>query len=211
MSGAPPSQAEEPLSPEERARANIYALLGRLFYAAPDAELIEYVCAAPAAEDAGASGELAQSWRKLQSECKAAEPGSVGYEHGTLFVGVGKSEVTPYTSHYAADSAPDRHLVALRDELARFGLARLADTGVVEDHIAGVCEVMRFLIENRSPLGEQRRFFGTFVFSAVPPLLDAVRAAPSARFYRVVAEFAQAFFDTEKTAFEIDAENVSET
>jgi TorA maturation chaperone TorD len=52
------------VSPEEAARANVYGLLARLFYAPPDAALLKSLADAPdiQAED---SGELASAWKAL--------------------------------------------------------------------------------------------------------------------------------------------------
>ncbi|MGH7457334.1 MAG: molecular chaperone, partial [bacterium] len=78
----------------------------------------------------------------------------------------------------------------------------------VEDHVSGVCDVMRFLIEDGRPLSEQSQFFKEFVYTGAIPFCDAVGIATSAAFYRCVAEFARAFLDLERQAFEIDAEEL---
>ena len=206
MSDAVPTLADDPLPPEERARANIYALLGRLFYAGPDADLIAYVCANAGSADEGAgAAALAQSWQALQAACKTVDPDTAAHEHDTLFVGVGKSEVTPYTSHYVPESAPDRQLVALREHLARLGLGRKSDAFEIEDHIAGLCDVMRLLIEEQQPLAVQQMFFERFVYPCAVPLFEAIGVAASAVFYKPVATFARAFLEVEKSAFEMEA------
>ncbi len=207
MSEVPPTLAEDdPLLPEERARANIYALLGRLFYAGPDADLTAYVCAnGGSADEAAGAAALAQSWHALQTACKTVDVDAARHEHDTLFVGVGKSEVTPYTSHYIPDSAPDRHLVALRDQLAQWGLSRKSDTFEVEDHIAGLCDVMRLLIEQQQPLAVQQMFFERFIYPCAAPLFQAVIRAVSADFYKPVSACAQTFLEVERSAFEMEA------
>jgi TorA maturation chaperone TorD len=71
------------------------------------------------------------AWRGLQEACRAAYPAVVRQEYDTLFVGTGKSEVTPYLSGYAESAAPDRFLVRLRDQLDTWGLARRVGVGEV--------------------------------------------------------------------------------
>jgi len=58
-------------------------------------------------------------------------------EFDSLFVGVGKAPVTPYSFHYLTGVAPDRHLVRLRQRLDGWGLARRSAAFEVEDHVSG--------------------------------------------------------------------------
>ena len=73
-----------------------------------------------------------------------------------------------------------------------------------EDHISGVCETMRFVIavQQRNP-EEQQVFFERIVYPGAAAFCDALSALNQARFYRLVARFARAFFEVEKSAFEI--------
>lgn len=207
MSAGEDGQERKPVSEEDAARANLYALIGRLFYDAPDSILFAQMCRADA-EPAGNNGPLDQAWRSLRDACSSAYPVVVRQEHDTLFVGVGKSEVTPYTSHYVRGNSPDRHLVQLRERLDRLGLARRSAAFEVEDHVSGICDVMRFLIEDGRPLSEQCLIFKEFVDPGVTPFCEAVRVATSAAFYRCVAEFARAFLEIERQAFDLHAEEV---
>lgn len=189
------------LAPEDSARANFYALIARLFYAPPDAQLIaELVGAAPLEGE----GPLALAWRDLVENCRAAFPVALENEHTELFVGTGKSEVTPYLSHYVLRHANDAPLVALRQHLAAWGVGRREEVPEYEDHIAGVCETMRFAIavQQRSS-EEQKAFFERFVYRGATAFCDAVSASAKANFYRSVARFARAFLEVEKAAFEM--------
>jgi len=204
MSGGEELREPQPASEEDAARAHCYALIGRLFYDAPDSILLAQLCRAEVA--AGADGApLAQAWQALRDACGTAYPVVLKQEYDTLLVGVGKSEVTPYTSHYLSkDIAPDRHLVQLRQQLEHLGLGRRTAASEVEDHVSGVCDVMRFLIEGARPLSEQRLFFKDFVYPGATGFCDAVKKATSASFYRHVAGFALAFLDVEREAFEME-------
>ncbi len=137
---------------EDSARADCYALIGRLFYDAPDADLLAAISnAGPAADASGTVPGFAPAWDALQSVCGNADMEAVRKEFDRLFLGVGKVAVTLYTSRYIADSAADKHLVRLREHLDGLGLARHDSVFEVEDHIAGLCDVMRHLIVNNQP------------------------------------------------------------
>ena len=193
------------VDPEELARANLYGLVSRLFYDPADPNLLAEIChgGQSAAGQESAPG-LAAAWRRLQEASQRAHPAVVRQEYDGLFVGVGKAEVTPYLSAYAESAAPDRYLVRLREQLAAWGLARRENVGEVEDHISGITDVMRWLIEKRHPLAEQREFFEGFAYPGATPFFVAVHNAASAGYFKLVAGFASSFFELEKAAFEME-------
>ncbi len=193
------SDAAGGLEAEDRARANYYGLISRLFYAPADPNLLAEICRS----EAGEGGGLHAAWRGLQEACRSAYPAVVRQEYDTLFVGVGRAAVTPYLSGYAEPSGPDRYLVRLREQLAAWGLGRREGVFEVEDHLSGVSDVMRWLIQERRPLEQQREFFESFVYRGAIPFCAAVHKTPSASYYKPVAAFAASFFELEKTAFEM--------
>jgi len=189
------------LHPEDVARAGIYGLLARLFYAPPDAGTLGFILNSNAFEG---SGNLALAWRNLAEACRAAFPVVLENEHTELFIGTGKAEVTPYLSHYVIERASDNPLVELRQQLARWGMGRRENVNEPEDHIAGICEAMRFAIAvQHRPLDEQKDFFERFLYRGGIAFCNAVRASGKASFYRLVAEFARDFFEFEREAFEM--------
>lgn len=196
-------QEPRPAPEEDAGRANHYALIGRLFYEAPDSTLLARICHADA-DSAGEDTPLGRAWGALRQACDAAFPAVIRQEHEKLFLGAGRAEITPYTSHYFRGMSPDRHLVRLREQLQHLGLGRRSAAYEVEDHVSGICDVMRVLIENDHPLAEQRLFFKEFVYSGVDPLCRAVTAAASAVFYRHVAVFTRAFLEVEREALDMD-------
>lgn len=209
--GNPAAAATEStaLAAEDSARASFYALIGRLFYAPPDADLIGQIAASTNAggEDAGAhdsnASELAQAWQAMQAACAKSSLELVRQEHEALFIGVGKAQVTPYTSGYAAPIAPDRHLVQLRQQLGEWGLARQDAVFDSEDHVSGLCDVMRYLIQQNQSVDMQKQFFENFVETGAVAFCDAVIRTGNTVFYRQVAVLAKAFFEVEKTAFDM--------
>ena len=76
MSGAQPLSFVPTLPPEEAARANVYGLVARLFYAPPDEQLIaELVLAAESdrgGEQTAEQSMLADAWRSMVEACRTA-------------------------------------------------------------------------------------------------------------------------------------------
>ena len=190
------------LEAEDIARANLYGLISRLFYAPPDPNLLaEIGRSARGGEEDG--GGLVAAWRSLQEACRSAYPAVVRQEYDSLFVGTGRSEVSPYVSGYAEATAPDRYLVRLREQLGAWGLARRTGIGEVEDHVSGISDSMRWLIENHRSLADQRQFFEGFVYRGASAFCAAVQKSTSANFYKAVATLASSFLEIERMAFEM--------
>jgi len=188
------------LQPEDAARAGIYGLIARLFYAAPDESVLGQLLHSHAFD--GSDEPIARAWRDLVEAGRTAFPVVLENEHTELFVGTGKAEITPYLTHYTIRYATDNPLVELRQQLIRWGMARREEAHEPEDHIAGVCETMRFSIamQHRSD-EEQKSFFERFLYRGGMAFCDAVSASPKAVFYRHVAGFARAFLEVEHEAF----------
>jgi len=197
--GAAPLQFS---APEEAARANFYGLLARLFQAPPDQALLDSLAAEPELE--GAEGELSLAWRELASAAAVADPDEIKLEFDTAFVGTGKAPITLYACAYSIRYTNEAPLAQLRGVLAALGLARRAEVTDPEDHIAALCEVMRYLIaEQKRDLSEQRAFFERWIWPSAEPLCDAISRSNATRFYRAVAPFAKAFLQLEHSAFQL--------
>lgn len=203
MSGTGDFPVGELMEPEDAARANLYGLVSRLFYGPADPVLLAEIGGSGRAAEEG--GALVEAWGELQEACRGAFPAVVRQEYDSLFIGVGKAPVTPYLSGYAEPVSPDRFLVRLRGQLAAWGLARRETVFEVEDHISGVSDVMRWLIQHRHSVAEQRAFFESFVYPGAAGFLVAVEAASSSDFYRAVSRLAAAFLQVERTAFEMES------
>jgi len=189
------------IPPEEAARANFYALLARLFYAPPDTGLLKAISAE---KIEGEESGLSRAWSDLAQAAAHADAEAVREEYETAFIGTGKAPVTLYTSAYTIRYSSEAPLAELRGELARLGLGRRADAREPEDHIAALCDTMRYLVaEQKRDLAEQRRFFNRWIAPAVEPLCTAIDHAPSTCFYKLVGHFAKAFLTLEQVAFEM--------
>jgi len=191
---------------EELARAELYGLLARLWFAPPDAELLgQFRVAVTEAPEAG--GHLEGPWQDLVAAMRATTPERAAEEYDALFGGVGKPELALYGSYYLTGFLNEKPLAALRADLAQLGLARDEQRGETEDHIAFVCEVMRFLIAGDDVavcnLEQQRRFFRSHVQPWAGALCEAVAAHPRAGLTRSLAVLTQAFIEVEAQAFDM--------
>jgi len=185
---------------EELARAEVYGLLAHLFYAPPDDAL--HAQLRVAVTEAPVQGAfLERSWEGLVAASRRLSAAAVADEYATLFLGVGKPEVFLYGSFHLAGSLNGKPLVALRSDLRALGLERPAEVGETEDHLASLCEVMRYLIAGEdvgvSNLGAQQRFFNAHLRGWVEPFCDQLAAHPRADFYAAAAGFARDFFAIE--------------
>lgn len=192
---------------EETARAEVYGLLAALYYAAPSVELLENMRVA--VTEAPAAGALLEgSWGELVAAAREQGREDILREYDLLFGGVGKPEVYLFGSHYLSGFLNEKPLAALRDELAKLGLARDDEAmSETEDHVAYLCEVMRYLIAGDdvevANLTRQREFFARHVQPWMPAMCEAVMQHPKARFYRALAAFTQAFLSIESQGFDM--------
>jgi len=222
MTDAQPLQFQPAATPadsaEDLARADLYGLLATLFFQAADADLLQRIAAAPldpvgdddiapVDAEAAASSALTQAWRKLVARAGKTTAVQADDEYTELFIGIGKPEVFLYGSYYQAGFMNEKPLVVLRDDLRRYGLERAEGVTETEDHLATLCEVMRYLIAGDdvavARIEEQRAFFQRHLAPWVDTACDAVLQHPRAAFYADVAGLAKAFFDVERLALEL--------
>ena len=191
---------------EETARAEVYGLLAALYYAAPSQSLHDNLCVA-ATQAPAAGAVLESSWSELVAAARAQSLEQITQEFDALFGGVSRPEVYLYGSHYLSGFLNEKPLAALRGDIAELGLARDETMLETEDHIAYLCEVMRYLIAGDdvavANLTRQREFFTRHVQSWLPQMCEALAAHPKARFYRALADFTQAFASVEAQGFDM--------
>jgi TorA maturation chaperone TorD len=191
---------------EETARAEIYGLLAQLYYAAPATALLEALRIAPT-EAPARGGFLEEPWRALVGAARSMRDEEIAAEYNALFGGVGKPEVYLFGSHYLSGFLNEKPLVRLRTELAALGLARDEAMPETEDHVAYLCEVMRYLIAGDdvavANLARQSAFFAAHVQPWLPAMCDAITAHPRAKFYAVLAAFTRAFVGVEAQGFDM--------
>ncbi len=191
---------------EETARAELYGLLAALYYAAPTPDLLAQLRVA-VTEAPAAGGFLEEPWRVLVGAAREQDHVSLVAEYDALFGGIGKPEVYLYGSHYLSGFLNEKPLAALRTDLLRLGLARDDAMRETEDHLAYLCEVMRYLIAGEDAalanLAQQRDFFAQHLQPWVMTLCDTLQAHPKARFYAALAELTRAFMNIEAQGFDM--------
>ena len=191
---------------EETARAELYGVLAQLYYARPTPETLAALRVA-VTEAPAAGGFLQEPWQQLVGAARAQDDEAIAAEFDRLFGGVGKPEVFLYGSHYLSGFLNEKPLVRLRSDLAALGLARGEAMPETEDHVAYLCEVMRYLIAGDDVavcnLTAQRNFFATHLQPWILQLCDALQGQPAAHFYAALAQFTRAFVAVEAQGFDM--------
>lgn len=194
---------------EELQRAELYGVLARLWMAPPDAALLaQFAVAVTEAPQAGSF--LEAPWQALVAALRATTEALAREEYEALFIGVGRPDVLLYGSAHIAGALNEKPLVALRSEIEELGLVRSDETatrGETEDHVAILCEVMRYLIAGDDivvcNLERQRRFFRAHLQPWIGDLADAVEQHPRAKAYAALAAFTRAFMQVETQGFDM--------
>lgn len=203
MTTAQSIKFESPDQGEETARADVYGLLATLLYAPPPQDLLDTIAAAPVQGDSG----LEHAWVDVVAACKTVTQEEAREEYEQLFVGVGKPEVMLYGSYYLSGFLMEKPLAELRTDLAQLGLQRSDNVVESEDHLATLCEVMRYLIASddvvHANLTVQKKFFNDHMQAWVLDCCAAIEASPNAKFYKPVARLARQFFEVEIQAFDM--------
>jgi len=199
------------LEPEDQARADFYALLARLYSAAPDAKLLAAIATGPEVATEGhdtRGADFAGAWRALATTSAAAVSEQVADEYQELFVGVGRSDVSLYGSSYVKGSSGKQLLVDVREALSQLGLERQADATMFEDHLAAVFETMRVLIthggQQAATLEQQREFFSNNIEPWIFECCAAITSKTVANYYARVAQFTESFMALERDAFAME-------
>jgi len=191
-------------APEDLARADIYAVLARFFYAPADPPLLDMMANSPPLEANESTGEFARAWAGLIAACAATNENAAQDEFDALFVGVGKAPISPYLGAWLPAAVSEHPLVDLHAFLLSQGLARQQAVSEPEDHIAAVYEVMRHLIlQPHASMDAQREFFRHTIWPGVPRLCAALQANEHAQLFKAVARLASAFAELENAAFEM--------
>jgi len=194
----------EALSAEDRARADVYALLGALLARVPDASFLELLRQIPGSDPAD-DATMAAAWAMLRQAAERAECDVVKDEYHDLFIGLGRGELVPYGSWYLTGFLMEKPLAELRVDLERLGFQRQEEVREPEDHAAALCETMSLLILADAPpgLGRQREFFEKHIAPWMQRFFADLATAPSARFYRSVGLLGERFLEVEREGFAI--------
>jgi TorA maturation chaperone TorD len=198
------------LTPEDLARADLYGLLALLFYEPPSAELLKKIAQFGQDIDVGIQDEssiLFAPWKELVDVAKISSVQDWQDEYENAFIGVGKQEIFLYGSYYLTGFLNEKPLAALREALLKLGLQASDDMSETEDHIACLCEVMRYLVAGEDlsicNLTKQKVFFNQHIRTWASELFEVLQNHPSLRFYSLVGSLAATFFEIEGQAFDM--------
>ncbi|MBA2675876.1 molecular chaperone TorD family protein [Ramlibacter sp.] len=191
---------------EETARAEVYGLLAQLYYAPPPPQLMAALRVA--VTEAPAPGAfLEEPWRAFVGVARTTSDAEAAAEYDTLFGGVGKPEIYLFGSHYLSGYLNEKPVARLREDLAGLGLERDEAMPETEDHVAYLCEVMRYLIAGDdvevANLTRQREFFAAHLQPWATAMCEAILAHPRARLYAALADFTRAFLSVEAQGFDM--------
>lgn len=202
----PPHLMQSSALDEETARSELYGLLALCYYAQPTTEFIANLRVA-ATETPAAGAFLEASWRDLVGVAREMTPEEIQSEYQALFGGIGKPEVYLYGSHFLSGFLNEKPLARLRSDLTALGLARDETMSETEDHVAYLCEVMRFLIAGEdaaiSNLMQQQKFFSAHLQPWILLMCDDLQAHPKARFYSALGALTSAFMGVETQGFDM--------
>ena len=202
LGGGVPPPAE--VAAEEVLRANTYALLARLLRTYPDAEALSEFSRFQTDDT-----EMGRALAALAEAARDAMPGSVDDEFHDLFIGVGESELTPYTSYYLTGFVYEKPLAKLRLAMAELGISQGDDVAEPEDHIASLCEIMCGLITGAfgepADLARQQAIFDEHIAPWAERFFEDLETASSANFYKSVGTIGKLFIRIESQAFEMAA------
>ncbi len=194
------TQAPTSALPDEtffKVRTDTYALLAALLFRAPDPQL--HLQLQNLQWPADMRAELVEGWNGVREAARKYRQQAIENEFQAIFVGLGKGEVVPYASWYKQGLLMAVPLVHLRRDLAELGLSRRPEAHEPEDHAALLCETMALLAQSREvDGGAYARFFQRHVAPWMFAFFTDLGNAPSAGFYRAVAELGRYLLDAER-------------
>ncbi len=135
---------------------------------------------------------------------------SMRADYDDIFISVGEAPVSLHASVYLTGFANERPLAEIRQWLAGQGIASSQSGLLTEDHLGLLCEVMAWLIIERSGPeagsedAAQQFLFGRFLAPVCDEFSQRLAAVPQGGVYRALGELFAAFAGIEKQAFEID-------
>ena len=191
--------ADMGVTEEDRIRANTYRLLGTLLTRPPSQEVIDLLQQIEV-DERELDRAMAAAWKTLSVAANRAAVDDVDDEYHTLFIGIGRGEVVPYSSWYLTGFMMERPLAMLRQDLKRFGLEREQDVKEPEDHAGALCETMSLLIDNPQGISPntQKAFFNDHIDPWMGKFFEDLQSANSANFYSAVGALGEQFIEVDR-------------
>ena len=195
-------QCPRSISDEDRARAQMYRLLGVLLDAPPSSELLRGLVTLE-----GDDTPIGSASRNLAALAQRTTSKDAEREFNNLFVGIGRGELLPYTSYYLTGFLNEKPLADLRSDLMARGIKARDNVKEPEDHMGTLCEIMagiiagEFLCDSDQP--SQKAFFDAHLAKWAALFFTDLEEAQSAVFYAPVGSLGRAFMAVEADAFAI--------
>ncbi|MEO9573537.1 MULTISPECIES: molecular chaperone TorD family protein [Marinobacter] len=202
MANAAEVQCPRSISDEDRARAQMYRLLGVLLGGPPSSELLRGLVTLE-----GDDTPIGSASRNLAALAQRTSPNDAEREFNNLFVGIGRGELLPYTSYYLTGFLNEKPLADLRSDLMARGIKARDNVKEPEDHMGTLCEIMagiiagEFLCDSDQP--SQKAFFDAHLAKWAELFFADLEEAQSAVFYAPVGSLGRAFMAVEADAFAI--------
>jgi TorA maturation chaperone TorD len=186
----------------DQARSDQYRFVSLLLAGSPSVELL-----AGAGQLTGDDTPFGQAITNLARVARGTNTADVEREFFELFIGVGRGELLPYASFYQTGFLNERPLAEVREDLGRLGIARAEGRYEPEDHIALLFEVMADLTAGAldAEPGTDAAFFHRHIAPWATSFFDDLEVAPSARFYRAVADVGRLLVAIETRAYALAA------
>ncbi|SHK04143.1 chaperone TorD involved in molybdoenzyme TorA maturation [Marinobacter antarcticus] len=195
-------QCPRSISDEDRARAQIYQLLGVLLGNPPSRELLKGLASLQSD-----GTPLGSASKNLAALAERTSPYDAEWEYNNLFVGLGRGELLPYASYYLTGFLNEKPLADLRTDLMARGIKARSDVKEPEDHIGTLCEIMAGIVAGEFPcdcdLPSQKAFFDAHLAKWAALFFTDLEEAQSAIFYAPVGSLGRAFMTIEADAFAI--------
>jgi TorA maturation chaperone TorD len=191
-----------PVDEIDRARAQIYLLLGILLRQAPSASLLSEIAMLK-----GDSSVVGMLHFTLAAAAAETTDETESREFFRLFVGVGRGELLPYASYYMTGFLHERPLARVRDDLQKLEVERAEGLLEPEDHIGILMDVMSGLVLGQFASGavSEQQFFDRHIKSWGAKMFADLESCAQTNFYRAVARLGLAFLEIENEAFALPA------
>ncbi|WP_089140309.1 TorD/DmsD family molecular chaperone [Vibrio rumoiensis] len=181
---------EQPKEIEQEAvTAEVYGLLACLLREPPSTEVLQWLReleVEPCEQHA-----MTNAWFRLKEAALMTSPEQVADEYQDLFIGIGCGEVVPFSSWHIAGTLMEKPLVAIRQDLKRFGFERQDDIREPEDSISALLEVMSML--QSEAFDAQQQFFNAHIRPWFISFCNEIEKAKSAQFYLPVSRVLRHF------------------
>lgn len=202
MTNTAEAQCPRSIDEEDRARAQMYQLLGVLLGNPPSADLLRGLSSLT-----GDDTPIGSASKNLAALAERTSPADAEREYNNLFVGLGRGELLPYASYYLTGFLNERPLADLRTDLMARGIKANDSVKEPEDHMGTLCEIMAGIITGEfacdSDLASQKAFFDAHLAKWAELFFTDLEKAQAAVFYAPVGSLGRAFMAVEADAFAI--------